>query len=63
MNSRYVSAPAAAWKIFGFNMHEQSHTIICLPVHLSDQQSVSFHPDNVEEAVNRASTQETMHAA
>jgi len=60
MDSRYVSAPEAAWKNFGFNMHEQSHTIIRLPVHLPDEQSVSFHPDNVEEAVDRASTRETM---
>jgi len=41
-------------------MHEKLHTIIQLPVHLTDKQSVSFQPGNTQEAIDRASTRETM---
>src|SRR5580698_11665850 len=34
MDSRYVSPPEAAWRLLGFSMHEQSHTIVRLQVHL-----------------------------
>ncbi|XP_069588366.1 uncharacterized protein, partial [Ranitomeya imitator] len=34
MDSRYVSAPEAAWRIFSYPMHKQSHSIIHLAVHL-----------------------------
>jgi len=60
MDSRYVSAPEAAWRLFGFHMHEQSHTIIRLPVHLPDEQSVYFTEETAKKAVERAGNKDTM---
>src|SRR5665811_743883 len=28
IDSRYVSAPEAVWRLFGFKMHDQSHTCL-----------------------------------
>jgi hypothetical protein len=47
MDSRYVSAPEAAWRLSGFNMHEQSHTIVRLQVHLPNEQNVYFTDENM----------------
>ena len=56
VDARYVSAPEAAWRIFEFYMHHQSHTVIRLAIHLPDQQNVYFHAGNEAEAVERIST-------
>jgi hypothetical protein len=42
VDGRYISPVDACWRIFGFNMHGQSHTIVRLPVHLEDEQTVYF---------------------
>lgn len=54
MDMRYVSAPEAMWRIFEFKLHEQSHTITRLAVHLPDQQSVYFKPGEEEKALDKA---------
>ncbi|XP_039605701.1 uncharacterized protein LOC120526605 [Polypterus senegalus] len=59
INSRYVSAPEAAWRLNGFEMHYQSHTIHRLPVHLPEEQSVFFNPNDINTAVQRASNHDT----
>ena len=59
VDARYISAPEAAWRIFEFYMHHQSHTIIRLPVHLPDQQNVYFQTGKADEAVDRAGTHHT----
>ena len=51
IDSRYVSAPEAMWRLLGFKMHDQSHTVIRLTVHLEDEQSVVFNANQVEQAV------------
>ena len=60
LDARYVSAPEAFWRLSEFPLHEQSHTIIRLPVHLHEQQPVYFKQGKHEEALQRASRQETM---
>ena len=42
LDARYVSAPEAVWRIFEYRMHEQSHAIKRLPVHLEHCQYVFF---------------------
>ena len=42
LNCRYVSAPEAIWRLSGYKMHEQSHTIYRLAVHLPEQQRVYY---------------------
>ena len=54
VDARYVSAPEAAWRIFEFYMHHQSHTVFRLAVHLPDQQNVYFHTGKESEAVEHA---------
>lgn len=34
LNTRYVSAPEAMWRLLENKMHDRSHDIIRLPVHL-----------------------------
>jgi hypothetical protein len=52
MDSRYVSGPEAAWRLFGFHMHDQSHTIVRLQVHLPDEQNVYFTEDTLQTIAN-----------
>ena len=42
LNCRYISAPEAVWRLFKFRMHDHSHTIVRLALHLPQQQSVVF---------------------
>jgi hypothetical protein len=42
LDARYVSAPEAIWRIFEFKMHDISHAIIRLAVHLPDEQAAYF---------------------
>ncbi|XP_053164971.1 LOW QUALITY PROTEIN: uncharacterized protein LOC128350599 [Hemicordylus capensis] len=59
MDSRYVSAPEAAWHLNGFEMYYQSHTVHRLAVHLPNEQAVIFNPENIGTATNRAASRET----
>ena len=60
LDTRWVSAPEAIWRLSEFEMHAQSHSIIRLPIHLPNQQQVYFQQGDEEAAVDRASHQETM---
>ncbi|UYV81456.1 hypothetical protein LAZ67_20001240 [Cordylochernes scorpioides] len=59
MNSRYVSAPEAGWRLFSFPMHRLSHSIMRLQVYLPGQQSICFNEDNLEEVVQQAGNKDT----
>jgi hypothetical protein len=59
MDTRYVSAPEAAWRLLGFNMHQQSHTIVRLQVHLPDEQNVYFTEENMAIVAERAGNKQT----
>ncbi|XP_053101885.1 uncharacterized protein LOC128323190 [Hemicordylus capensis] len=59
MDSRYVSTPEAAWRLNGFEMHYQSHTVHRLAVHLPDEQAVIFNPEDIGAATDRAASRET----
>ena len=54
VDGRAVTPPEAAWRIFGFLMHEQSHTIIRLPVHLPLDNNVVFTLDNIQGAMDNS---------
>ncbi|UYV64563.1 hypothetical protein LAZ67_3001189, partial [Cordylochernes scorpioides] len=61
VDSRYVGPVEAGWRIFGFHMHEQSHAIIRLAVHLPDYQDVVFNDDISDEQLqNRLSRYSTL---
>lgn len=42
VNGRYVGSTEAVWRIFKYDMHFQSHTIVRLDVHLPHRQMVYF---------------------
>jgi len=51
IDARYVSAIEGAWRLFESKMHDRSHSIIRLPVHLPAMQTVTFeegHEDRVD---------------
>lgn len=51
LNGRYVGSTEACWRIFQYEMHFQSHTIIRLDFHLPGEQRVSFRRGHEEEVV------------
>ncbi|XP_023239126.1 LOW QUALITY PROTEIN: uncharacterized protein LOC111637795 [Centruroides sculpturatus] len=59
VDSRYVSAPEAIHRIFRFKMHDQSHTIYRLPVHLQNEHIVYFQQGNEQVAAHRAQSKDT----
>ncbi|GBO14750.1 hypothetical protein AVEN_182029-1 [Araneus ventricosus] len=50
LDGRYISAPAAMWRLNEFNLSEKSHTVVRLAVHLPVQQAV-YQDGQEEEAV------------
>ncbi|XP_076062437.1 uncharacterized protein LOC143037769 [Oratosquilla oratoria] len=38
LNARYVSAPEGMWRLLEFKIHDRSHSLIRMPVHLEHQQ-------------------------
>ncbi|CAH1979203.1 unnamed protein product [Acanthoscelides obtectus] len=60
LDVRYVSAPEAMWRIYTFEMHDVSHAIIKLSVHLPNMQQVYFNTNStIPDVVERAATQHT----
>jgi hypothetical protein len=53
IDSRYVSAPEAIWRIFEFRMHDQSHFVQKLCLHLPNEQPVYFEEGDEAEAIRR----------
>lgn len=51
MDSRYISASEAAFRILQFPLHAEVPTVYRLPIHLPDEQSVVFNSDNDPAAV------------
>lgn len=55
MNARYICAPEAAYRIFGFDIHHRSISVERLPFHLPGAKYVSFKEgDNLESVCERA---------
>ena len=54
LNTRYVCAPEAMWRLFAFEMHHQSHTVVRLAVHLPGRQQVFFAEGDEAAALDRA---------
>ena len=59
LDTRYVSAPEAVWRTFEFPLHDQSHTIIRLAIHLPHQQPVYFTHGREEQALEAAHDRDT----
>lgn len=59
INCRYVSAPEAIWRLRENKMHDKSHTVMRLPIHLPGQQRITFEEGHEEEAILAAQTKFT----
>nr|XP_013180910.1 unnamed protein product [Papilio xuthus] len=57
VNSRYVSAPEAMWRLMEYKMHDRSHKVIRLPVHLQREQMIVFEEGHEEEAITLSDVQ------
>lgn len=60
LDARYVSAPEAFWRLSEYKLHDKSHSIVRLPVHLPRQQPVYFEPGQHEAAANKSANQDKM---
>ena len=60
-DARYVSASEGCWRIFHFGMHEQKPATSRLPVHLKDNQVITFkETDSIDQLlINKSKTQLT----
>ena len=59
VDARYVSAPEASWRLFSFKLHDKSHVIFRLAVHLPAQEMVYFHEGEEQAAAERAENRHT----
>ncbi|XP_070494715.1 uncharacterized protein [Chironomus tepperi] len=59
IDCRYVSAPEAIWRLREYKMHDRSHAVMRLPVHLPNQQRITFEEGHEEEALLAAQTNKT----
>lgn len=59
LDARYVSAPEAMWRLLEFPMHDRSHAVIRLPVHLPNLQQIVFEEGNEKEALDQAAVRST----
>ena len=59
LETRYVSAPEAVWRLSKFPMSHFSHTVVRLAIHVPLHQMVYFQESQVDAAIDRAATAET----
>ncbi|KAL6726199.1 hypothetical protein Aduo_008195 [Ancylostoma duodenale] len=59
LDTRYSCPPQAAWNMFGFALHDRSHSVVRLPVHLPGQQEIFFQEGHGADAVNAAAERNT----
>ena len=52
VDSRYISAPEAYWRLLEYPMHHKSHTIVRLALHLPNQHSIVFHEGDEQIALD-----------
>lgn len=60
INTRYVSAPEAMWRLLENKMCDRSHDVIRLPVHLPQEQIIIFEEGKEEERIQRGDLNKTM---
>jgi hypothetical protein len=60
VDARYVGPPESCWRLFQFPMHDSSHTVVRLPVHLPNDQMVTWVDGEERRAVEEALKKDTM---
>lgn len=59
LNTRYVSAPEAMWRLLENSIHDRSHAVIRLAIHMPDEQLVYFQAGEEETAASGAYNRRT----
>jgi len=60
LDSRYVSASEATWRLMRFKMHEETPNVVRLAVHLENEQAVIFNEeDNANTVIDAAAARHT----
>ena len=59
IDARYVGPPEGVWRIFGFHMHDKSHAIERLAVHLPFRQRITFSTGEERAALEKAEATQT----
>jgi len=60
VDARYICPPEAMWRIFQYSMHEMSHTIVRMDVHLENEQKILFRQSsNIQHLHNNARLSDT----
>ena len=60
LDARYISASESSWRLFRYNMHEESPNVVRLAVHLPNEQPVIFNANEQPVMVlNRAGAKDT----
>lgn len=60
VDARYVTAPEAMWRLLENKMHDRSHAIIRLALHLPLRQQIYFNAGEERVAVEQAENRDTM---
>ncbi|GBO29828.1 hypothetical protein AVEN_154669-1 [Araneus ventricosus] len=60
IDARYVSVSEAMWRLLGSHMHDRSHAVMRLSVHIPNQKRVTFKDGHEEEALETARSRQTM---
>jgi hypothetical protein len=60
LDSRYISAPEAVWRLLRYEMHEELPTVVRLQLHLPNEQTVIFDEDHDAQTIlARAAAKDT----
>ena len=62
LDSRYVSACEAIWRLYQFDMHEEFPNVVRLQVHLPEQQMITWNAEtvaNLQDVVNEQGEKDT----
>ena len=63
IDSRYVGAAEACWRIQEKKMHDKSHSVIHLPVHLPGEQNVYMNEEcNIEDIIDNSNKESMLQA-
>ena len=62
LDCRYLSASESIWKLYGFNIHGKSHTVMKLSCHLESEQSVFMEEGGELEALLAGEPETTLTA-
>jgi len=59
LDSRYVGAPEACWRILEYPLHAKSHQVMRLPVHMPKEQNIVFRTGEESAAIAQALVRKT----